>query len=189
MPDYDNGKIYKIVCNKTNKIYIGSTCQSTLAKRLTKHKLSFKSWKNNKYGYMSSYEILENGDFDIVLIESYPCKNRDELTSRERFYIDSLECVNMQRSICTEKERNERYKIYYAENKQKVQDKHKQYYIDNKDKIDEKNKEYSLKNIEKNKERLKKYYIANREKILEKERQRYIENKNKIFITQKQEDL
>ena len=25
MPDYKNGKIYKIVCNITNEMYIGST--------------------------------------------------------------------------------------------------------------------------------------------------------------------
>ena len=34
MPDYNKGKIYKIVDNTNNNIYIGSTCEPTLAHRL-----------------------------------------------------------------------------------------------------------------------------------------------------------
>jgi predicted GIY-YIG superfamily endonuclease len=46
--DYSRGKIYKIVCNITNKIYIGSTCEPTLARRLAWHVQDFKKWKNGK---------------------------------------------------------------------------------------------------------------------------------------------
>ena len=31
MVNYENGKIYKIVCNETGSIYIGSTAQKYLA--------------------------------------------------------------------------------------------------------------------------------------------------------------
>ena len=36
MPDYSKGKIYKIVCNVTGLVYVGSTCEPTLARRLAK---------------------------------------------------------------------------------------------------------------------------------------------------------
>ncbi len=37
MPDYQKGKIYKIVCDETNLTYYGSTVQP-LAKRLSQQK-------------------------------------------------------------------------------------------------------------------------------------------------------
>ena len=42
MIDYSKGKIYKIVCNNTGLIYIGSTCEPTLARRLAKHVGNYK---------------------------------------------------------------------------------------------------------------------------------------------------
>lgn len=35
MPDYSLGKIYKIVSNQTNKIYIGSSTKKRLSERMT----------------------------------------------------------------------------------------------------------------------------------------------------------
>ena len=37
MPNYQNGKIYKLVCDDPEKIYIGSTTQR-LSARLSSHK-------------------------------------------------------------------------------------------------------------------------------------------------------
>ena len=42
MNKYQNAKIYKIVCNITNKIYIGSTCEPKLSRRLAGHRSQFK---------------------------------------------------------------------------------------------------------------------------------------------------
>jgi predicted GIY-YIG superfamily endonuclease len=42
MPDYSNGKIYKLVSDKTAMIYIGSTTQD-LNERLSGHKNEFKN--------------------------------------------------------------------------------------------------------------------------------------------------
>lgn len=55
---YKNGKIYKIVDNTSDKYYIGSTTQ-TLTERLTQHEKNFKMYKNSKYNYVSSFEILQ----------------------------------------------------------------------------------------------------------------------------------
>ena len=49
--NYNNGKIYNIIDNKSDMIYVGSTCQ-TLQQRIQKHKSDYKSYiaggkKNN----------------------------------------------------------------------------------------------------------------------------------------------
>lgn len=92
--DYQKAKIYKIVDNTTDNIYIGSTCEPTLARRLAKYVGSYESHLNETYHYDSSFEILKNGDYNIVLIENYPCNTKDELFSRERHWTNALICVN-----------------------------------------------------------------------------------------------
>jgi len=88
MPDYKNGKIYKIVCNTTGKIYIGSTTV-LLCRRLAGHVNAY-----NKSKYSSSKEILDGGNYSIVLIENVVCETKEQLLKRERYYIESIECVN-----------------------------------------------------------------------------------------------
>ena len=94
MPDYQQGKIYKIECNVTGKVYIGSTCEPILARRLAQHVGNYKCYLNGKSNYVSSFDILQNEDYDIVLIESYPCNSKDELHARERYYTNNIDCIN-----------------------------------------------------------------------------------------------
>ena len=94
MPDYQQGKIYKIECNVTGKVYIGSTCEPILARRLAGHITDYKRYLNGKSHYVSSFDILQNRNYDIVLIESYPCNSKDELHARERHYTNNINCVN-----------------------------------------------------------------------------------------------
>ena len=54
MVNYQLSKIYKIVCNITGKIYIGSTTKKYLAERLAQHVYDH---KNN--GTKSSSEIIK----------------------------------------------------------------------------------------------------------------------------------
>jgi len=89
------GKIYRITCNLTKQNYYGSTfypLQATLAR----HVSCFKAWlkKKEHAHYIPSYEILKNGNYKIVLLENYPCNSREELSAREREYIENNECVN-----------------------------------------------------------------------------------------------
>jgi hypothetical protein len=94
MPDYSNGKIYKIVCNITGDIYIGSTCEPILARRLAGHVSKYKSYLNGKSAYVTSFEIIEQGNYDIVLIELFPCDTKDQLHARESHYTQTIQCVN-----------------------------------------------------------------------------------------------
>ena len=69
MVNYQLGKIYKIVCNTTGKIYVGSTCQCSLAKRLSGHVKDFNCWKNKTITkYMTSFDLLEKNNYVIKLI-------------------------------------------------------------------------------------------------------------------------
>jgi hypothetical protein len=77
---------------------------------------------------MTSFKILEKNNYDYSLVESYPCKSKDELHARERFYIENNECVNKYVPTRSHKE-------YYTSHK----DEKKTYDILHKDRIKEKN--------------------------------------------------
>ena len=82
MPDYQNGKIYHIIDLVSNECYIGSTTLD-LSQRLAQHVCSYKRWLNGKTNFVTSYIIIEKGDYDIVLIENYPCNSKEALHARE----------------------------------------------------------------------------------------------------------
>lgn len=129
---YLNGKIYKIVSNYTDDVYIGSTVD-TLSSRLSKHKYDFKRHMDGKTKYITSFELLKYTEYRIELVELYPCSNKKALESREGYYIENTpNVVNKQVNGRTKKETN---KAYYEINKEKVNEKHKQYYQSNKDKL------------------------------------------------------
>lgn len=93
MPNYERGKIYKIMSDRTEKVYIGSTTKINLSSRLTGHKASLKRYErwlkgvDNKASYMTSFEILKLGDVKIILLEKCQCKTERELQARESFHI------------------------------------------------------------------------------------------------------
>jgi len=93
MTDYQLGKIYKIVDNTSEKVYIGSTCK-TLKRRLSYHVYDYKYYLQGKYSYVSSFEIIKNNDYEIILIEAFPCDYKDELLARERYWTKQIDCIN-----------------------------------------------------------------------------------------------
>jgi len=154
MVNYNNSKIYKIICNTTGFNYIGSTCQE-LGKRLNKHRWDYKNKLN-----LTSCKILENNNYEIVLIENYPCKNKQELLLRERYWIENLECVNNNLPIMTIDDKVIYYKSYYEKNKDNIITRQTSYYKNNKDKIK------SIRNVylEKNKDKINEYQRLYRQK-------------------------
>ena len=135
MPNYQDGKIYKIVCNITDECYIGSTCEPRLARRLAKHVSDFKSWKEGKRHKISSFDIIENGNYQILLIETYPCNSKDELTAREGEVIrqSKLDCQCVNRYIAGRSHKQycndnkevliQRKQVYRAINKEVIRSK------------------------------------------------------------------
>ena len=163
MVNYNNGKIYKIVCDTTGLMYVGSTTKKYLSQRLDKHRSQFKGWKNGKSHYVTSFKVLENNNFTIVLLELINCNSNDELKGRERFYIQSLVCVNKCIPLRTQQE-------YYQANKEDIAEYQKEWREANKEDIAEYKKEwYQSNKVELNKN-MKEYYQSNKEQILEKQK-------------------
>ena len=182
MVNYNNGKIYKIVDNTNNNIYVGSTTKKYLSQRLDKHRGDYKQYLKNKYSYVTSYKILENNDYDIVLLELVNCETKDELHKRERYFIETLDCVNKIIPGRTHKE-------YREANRDKLIEKCKDWRKDNieavklyNDKNKEKTIQYRLDHKEKVKEVNIEYYKNNKVKILDYHQEYYNLNKEKIKL-------
>jgi len=135
--DYKNGQIYKLISDHTDKIYIGSTCWG-LRKRLCDHKTKYKMFCSGKYHNVTSFELFKLGNVDIVLIENYQCKDKNELHSRERYWIEQNKPLVFNRIIPARsrkefrEENREMIKIskakYYEQNKKRIKQKSTKYY-------------------------------------------------------------
>ena len=178
MPDYQRGKIYKIVSG--DLVYIGSTCEPTLAKRLANHVSDYKLWKANKRGFVSSFPLIESGDYTMCLIELHACGSRDELRARERFWIESMTCVNRSIPGRTQKEWEEahkdhireRDKSHYEANKEQICDQKRAYYQANKERIKARNLTLNASERQKawqeaNKDKTEEWYEANKKHLAE----------------------
>jgi len=161
MPDYKNGKIYKLWSLEGDDIYIGSTSQP-LYKRLCQHKTT--------KGCSSKILFEKYNDVKIELLEFFSCDNKDELNKREGEYIRNNICVNKCIAGRTPKEYNEDYKEHIKEHS-------KEYIENNKEYFKQKNKEYREKNKEHFKQKNKEYREKNKEHVKEKKKEWYENNK------------
>jgi len=153
MPDYNNGKIYRIVCNETGEQYIGSTTVS-LSRRLAEHVNSIKR------NWCKSSSIIERGNYEIVLIEDCPCETKEQLHRHERHYIETMVCVNKYIPLRTPKE-------YYVDNKVEICEYAKQYYHNNRLERREYGKQYHQANKERLNARRKENHSLKKQSIPE----------------------
>jgi hypothetical protein len=121
---YENGKIYKILCKITNEIYIGST-KNTLEERLRLHIYDT---------HCKSKQIIDRGDYDMILIKDYPCNSKEELEEEEKKYILENDCINVKIPHRTKAE-------WYIDNKKKVLEQQKQYREEYREEINKKKAE------------------------------------------------
>jgi hypothetical protein len=124
------GIIYKLTCNETGEVYYGSTTLS-LNKRMTDHKSKCKQWKEGKFHYVTSFQIIDRGNYSYSLIETVECEDRKQLEAKERFYIENNECIN---KIVVGRTLKESQKEYYESNKEAILEQQKEYREANKDK-------------------------------------------------------
>ena len=138
MPNYKDGKIYKIYNDENDLVYYGSSVQP-LYKRLYAHKQDAKQ----KYQCKSHNLDVDIEKCKIVLVENYSCNSKEELHARERFYIENNKCVNKSIPCRTKKE-------WQEDNKEEIAKKNKKRYEDNKEEL----KQYFKKRYEDNKEEI-----------------------------------
>ena len=131
--DYNNGKIYVLRSNKTDKIYIGSTTQP-LFKRFFQHKV-------NCCNKALKELMLEHEDYYIELLETFPCKSKEELLKRENELIREnkdfvVNIIGNSRNISTNKfvkkngeitpiefDKGNYNRTYYAKHKEELTEK------------------------------------------------------------------
>jgi len=117
------GRIYIIRSSCTSDVYIGST-DVTLKKRLQKHKNDFRKYLNEKFCYITSYELICQDDYRIELLEEIQFDEDSELVAVEQQYINAdPHCVNKQLSNNVTPitlRRREYQKAYRAANRERL---------------------------------------------------------------------
>jgi hypothetical protein len=145
----------------------------------------FKRWQSGKGGYcLTSFAIIARGNYQITLLEAYPCKNIDELKARERYWIEHIKNT-VNRNIPTRTYR-EWQQPYYGANKELILEKRKVYYQANKERIDERKKIYNEANKEQIAEQRKQHREANKEQIADRQKKYYEANKERLAERSKQ---
>ena len=164
---YNHSKIYKIWSpSRDDLVYYGSTYQS-LSQRMSIHRSHYRQFKEGKIRKVMSFKIFEEcDDSRIELVENYPCSNKEELNSREGYYIRNNNCVNKVVPCRTRSE-------YYEDNREKINE----YREANREKINEKRKKYEEEHREEINKKAKEYRETNREKINEGHKKYYQEHK------------
>jgi len=121
--DYKKEKVYKIVNDINDDVYVGSTV-NTLSQRMAHHKYDFEKYPDRKI-----YKFIRDigGDWShckIILIEDYPCERKEQLLQREQYY-KKIATLNNYNCFGLDKKRFKKYKKkymdeYYESNKAKV---------------------------------------------------------------------
>lgn len=90
MKDYNKGKVYKVINDANDLVYIGSTTQ-TLADRMKGHRDDARKGKTQKF-FQAMREIgIEH--FKILLVRLTPCSCYDELRMYEQEVMDEFNSV------------------------------------------------------------------------------------------------
>ena len=104
--NYQNLMIYKIVCKDLSikPVYIGST--TDFNNRKYDHKSNSYNVGGKKYNYELYQFIRKNGsweNWDMLLIENYPCNTKQEALRQERVYYEfyyPTGIINSNKPIC-----------------------------------------------------------------------------------------
>ncbi len=177
MPNYQNGKIYKLTSRETSKIYIGSTTQQ-LRDRLYRHRNYLKDITCT----CSSTEITIHPDATITLIENYPCNNRKELEIREGIIQRQFLDIIVNKKIAGETESKEikdaKQKKYREDHKEYNRQYKKQYQVDNKERLNKECRERHHANKDDRNAISRKYYEDHKEELNKKRMDKYNANKD-----------
>lgn len=122
--DTFNGKIYKIINSKNDKVYIGSTCIHKLKYRLSTHKSKMKHRLDEPF-YAEMNELGKE-NFSIILLESGQFQNKIDLLKLEDKYIDGFKILTPELSLNNNmaapsiEEKKATKKKYYLKHKERI---------------------------------------------------------------------
>jgi len=135
------GRIYKIIHNQSNIVYVGSTF-NLLRQRWQKHKQNFLHNRKNSCSIFNYFEKYGIENFKIILIKEYQIVDKYHLRAYEQLWINKLKSINKCFSMYfgklslrmkylknrklknkikqTEEEKKEYRSEYYKKNKEKI---------------------------------------------------------------------
>lgn len=135
MNKYNDSKIYKIVCLKTNQTYYGATTKR-LSNAISLYQSYYRSYLRGKYNYVSLFEILKNEHYKTILLERYKCENKEQLNQRLKTYLDANPEGSINKMRFLTKEQIKQYHAnYYKLNKEYCKQYQRQYYKLNREEI------------------------------------------------------
>lgn len=155
MPDYKNTKIYYIEVN--GERYYGHTTKPLHVRRYGHVADLKRGVKSKVYEFMRSLDMNPQ-DIELVLVEDFPCKNRTEAETRERYWIEGYGNLNETIPTQTMAEWTDKHK-------DRLRILRQQRYKTNADLYKGKAKEYVENNKDKVKQRRHAFYIANKERL------------------------
>lgn len=79
--NYNESKMYKIVCDETGKEWFNVTASKRLCTRLAMHKLDH---KKNKIKDDELKDIMDRNNYYIEFVMNCPCKNKEDLNKIKR---------------------------------------------------------------------------------------------------------
>jgi vacuolar-type H+-ATPase subunit I/STV1 len=182
--DYSKTIIYVIKCKDDNitEEYVGSTTDFT--KRKNTHKSDCNNVNDKDYNRKIYQFIRDNGswgNWNMIQLEEFPCKNKREAEYREeQIRIERKAQLNMRRAFVSEEQKKEQIKEqkkkYREENKEEIKENSKKWYEEHKEQKKEQQQKYREENKEQIKEQQKKYREDNKEEI-KKRNKKYREEK------------
>ena len=167
MSKYENGKIYQITDLNYMKCYIGSTT-NLLRYRLGQHKYSYNEYKKGSGRKSTSFDLFDEfgeENCKIELLEQYPCKNKEELTAREGYWIKNTNCIN---KVIPNRSKQE----WVIENKEQLAEKRKIKYNENKEELNKISRKYHEEHKETLNIKAREKYAENKEVLLQKCKER-----------------
>ena len=187
MVNYTNGKIYKLVNNVDDKVYVGSTC-NPLHKRKDQHKRrSSLDPERPVYKHLNGvgWEHVE-----IILVENFPCTSKDELNKKERYWIEQLN-PPLNRQIPTRSDKE--YRDSHKEESRSYRERHKEelklglqkYREAHHEELLDKAKDYRESHSEEIKDRRKTWYESNKARVNERRRKdAKAKKENALFVAE-----
>jgi vacuolar-type H+-ATPase subunit H len=147
--DYANTVIYKIVCNDLSitECYVGHT--TDFVRRKQQHKFNSTYSKGKEFN-TKLYKTIRNkggfGNWCMIEIEKYPCKDVQEAKKKEREWFEN---INSKLNTCYP-QRIRTNQEYYIDNRERIIANVRKYADDNKEKINERKRLHRISHKEEN---------------------------------------
>jgi len=173
--DYSKSVIYKICCRDVSvkEIYVGST--TCVVDRRAHHKHSCGNEAGKYYELAVYLFIRDHGgweNWELVVVEAFPCKTSEETRTRERFWMESLGAtLNSNNPIRTPADQALQCRTYREAHREEISEHKKKYHVEHREHILEYQNQYRAANIEAVREKQNIRYAANRDTINEKKRE------------------